>query len=142
MAPCLFNLRTLSLCCFLALGNRLLAVDPLPPEIEQASLTVQAEYLERVGHESERQRQEVAARRFEQRQKYRTTISTEMAREVDLRHQAMFVQAPGATLAVQEAVGGPSPAETQSQWGLLAFLGLTALFAFQFRKRLFGGETR
>ncbi len=65
------------------------AVDPLPPDVENAAPEVQMRYLERTGRESHEKKLEVGQKRYEQRVRTRQAIHQQMAGEVASRQAQM-----------------------------------------------------
>jgi hypothetical protein len=125
-------------CLLVLLASRALAVDPLPPAIENASLATQQAYLEQLGEESDRLRHQYAQQRYEERQRYCQDVAMEMFHEAEARREELLAQAPMPS----GATSGPAPARAgapalPSRARDLGLLGLAVALVWGFRKRLF-----
>jgi len=66
-------------------GGPALAIDPLPPELENAPPEVQTQYIEKMARASYEQKVKVARRRYEQRMRLKQAIHQRMAEEAAAR---------------------------------------------------------
>ena len=92
------------------------AVDPLPPELEHATLEKQAEYWQRTSRDSGELRAKVAQERYQAGLSYKRVLQSQM--EENLAHVEAKLEISGTNPG---AAGVPQEEETS--WGLYALLG-------------------
>lgn len=118
------------------LASRALAVDPLPPAIENASLATKESYWQQAGEESDRLRRLWGRRRYEERRRYRQDVAMTMYRAAEDRRELLRPQAPtpnGSDVALAPAGASPLPSRALH----VGLLCLAAGLAYCFRERLF-----
>src|SRR5258706_11398880 len=79
------------MCCSLFAG-RLQAIDPLPPEIEAAPLSVQIAYRNKLALEGERQRWAAAVQRYEQKQAFQKALVENICADAAARRESFQQQ--------------------------------------------------
>jgi len=118
------------------LASRALAVDPLPPAIEDASLATKEAYWQQAGDESDRLRRLWGQRRYEERRRYRQDVAMTMYRAAEERHELLLPQATASSgTEGAPASAGASPLPSRALHVGLLFLA--AGLAYCFRERLF-----
>ncbi len=113
----------------LALVPRVLAIDPLPPSVQNASLEVQKAYREKLAQESLHDKLEVGKKRFSERQQYRQGLTAMMRREAAVRNEALNQGGAAAAPVVAQA----QPSSSLPQW--FFFLGMLAIGGVWLRSR-------
>lgn len=83
------------------------AVDPLPPELENAPLKAQAAWRERMGRESMSERKQVAERRHEQRLALKSTFVAQIHAEAAERRMAVLTPVPAPLPVVESGITTP-----------------------------------
>jgi len=78
------------------------AVDPLPPELENAPLKTQAAWREKMGRESQEEKTQVAQKRFDDRMVFKQGLMAQVHREAAERRDAVLHPVP-APLPVVES---------------------------------------
>ncbi len=96
--------------------SRCLAIDPLPPEIEKASLEKKAAYWEKMARESGELKKKVAMQRHEQAMVYKKALLN------NLEEQAQATQARIAAAASPEAAA--TEEEAGSSFGAYLMIAL------------------
>jgi hypothetical protein len=91
-------------------GARVLAVDPLPPEIEKGSLEKKAAYWEKTSRESGEQRKKVAQQRYDAALVYKRALLTHAEErlqqvEAKLESQTTASLAPAPSTADESSMG-------------------------------------
>lgn len=114
----------------LALVPRVLAIDPLPPSVQNASPEVQKAYREKLAQESLHDKLEVGKQRFAERQQYRQGITAMMRHEAAVRNEALN---QGGAAAAAPVVAQAQPSSSLPQW--FFFLGMLAIGAVWLRSR-------
>lgn len=124
------RLALLAAAALLASGFAATAIDPLPPELENASLAEQSAWRERMGRESRADKEQMARKRHLERTAYKTNFAAA------LRDEASSVIAATRSPAEQ-------PTATEEMWaessgklrGVAIFAGLLS-FGFVARRVL------
>ncbi len=98
-----------------------LAIDPLPPELEHASLAQQSAWRDRMGRESKADRDRLARVRHEERMNFKTNLAT------SLREETSSVLANARTPVAQPSTAEETWAENSGQFRWIAIVaGLIA----------------
>lgn len=84
-------------------AGRVLAVDPLPPEIEKASLEKKAAYWQKTARDSGEQRAKVAQQRYDAALVYKRALLT----QAEARLQRVEAQAEVQASPTEPAVSAP-----------------------------------
>jgi hypothetical protein len=113
----------------MVLAPRVLAIDPLPPSVQNASPEVQKAYREKLAQESLHDKLEVGKQRFQERQKYRQGLTAMMRHEAAVRNEALNQSGVVASPVVAQA----RPSSSMPQW--FFFLGMLAIGAVWLRSR-------
>lgn len=102
-----WELALLLVLALLVLVPSVQAVDPLPPELENAPLKEQAAWRERMGRESMSERRQVAERRHEQRLALKSTIVARIHAEAAERRLAVLSPVPAPLPIVESGITTP-----------------------------------
>ena len=111
------------------------AVDPLPPEIQRAPLSVQAEFLQRRGEESDRLKKQVGIERYERREAERIATVTAVAEQADERRREVYQQAVAAGVAGEQAAEDPNDDGSHPVRNFVLLMGGAALL-YRFRSKI------
>lgn len=105
--PLVAGLRLLIPAILMILASPIMAVDPLPPELENAPLKAQAAWRERMGRESQQEKQQVAQQRFDQRMIFKQGLMAQVHREAADRRDAVLNPVPEPLPVVESGVVTP-----------------------------------
>lgn len=86
------------------LAARARAVDPLPPELENAPLKAQAAWREKMGRESQEERTQAAQKRFDERMVFKQGLMAQVHREAADRRDAVLSPVPEPLPVVESEV--------------------------------------
>ena len=89
------------------LASPIMAVDPLPLELENAPLKAQAAWRERMGRESQQEKQVVAQQRFDQRMVFKQGLMAQVHREAADRRDAVLSPVPEPLPVVESGIVTP-----------------------------------
>lgn len=89
------------------LASPIMAVDPLPLELENAPLQAQAAWRERMGRESQQEKAQVAQQRFDQRMVFKQGLMAQVHREAADRRDAVLSPVPEPLPVVESSVVTP-----------------------------------
>jgi len=103
------------------------AVDPLPPELENAPLQEQIAWRTRNGLDAQKQKEQVAQERYAQRSAFKESLLAQLNQEANDRVESI---ASPLQAAIQQSEQKPS-----STWTFILVLLLTAGFGFVFVRR-------
>ena len=103
-------------------GEPLFAIDPLPPEIERASLEVQKVYRERLAREGMEEKSVVAKRRYDERMRFQEKLVAGLRREAAAREDAIYSQIDSQVVAAETNI--PAPQAFFGKLPLLCVLGV------------------
>ncbi|MBM3845700.1 MAG: hypothetical protein FJ405_05360 [Verrucomicrobia bacterium] len=95
------------------------AVDPLPPELENAPLEKQAEYWQRTSKESEREKLRVGQARYERAVQYKHELQQQMY-DRTLQVQARI---QGGSPEVSSATSPETEGSEPSSWPMILLIG-------------------
>lgn len=123
-----FTLPALVAVLWFMLSSHAVAVDPLPPELENAPLKAQAAWRQKTGRESQEERTQVAQKRFEQRMAHKQTLMAQVHREAAERRDAVLTPVPAPLPVVESEIVSP-----KERNALIAFL-LFVAFGFLIRR--------
>ena len=112
----------------LAFSPCLRAIDPLPAELENAPLEVQAAYRDKVARESEAQKLEVGRQRYAQKMAFKQALADNIQAEAATRLAAYQQQ-----VRAQEEMAAPS--QNGSHSGIFAVTALVIVIAVWARHR-------
>lgn len=122
------------------LKTTLLAIDPLPPDIEKASLEVQLVYRERLAREGLEEKIAIGKKRYNERQRYQENLVASLRREAQVREEAIYSQIESQITPVDTTV--PSPITFFNKLPLLCIVGVFSYMASsRVIKRLWYGES-
>ena len=117
-----------------ALATSLLAIDPLPPELEKAPPEAQRVYRERLARESLEEKIAVGKKRYDERMRYQQKLVAGVRREAELREEAIFTQIDSQSAPVDSSVTAP-----QAFVGKLTFLCILGVFGYLVSSRVIKG---
>ena len=117
-----------------ALATTLLAIDPLPPELEKASPEAQRVYRERLARESMEEKIAVGKKRYDERMRYQHKLIEGARREAELREKAIFSQIDSQSAPVESSVPAP-----QAFFGKLPLLCILGVFGYLVSSRVIKG---
>ena len=104
------------------LASPIMAVDPLPLELENAPLKDQAAWRERMGRESQQEKEQVAQQRFDQRMVFKQGLMAQVHREAADRRDAVLSPVPEPLPVVESGVVTP-----RERNFILLFVSLTGI---------------
>ena len=93
------------------------AVDPLPPELENASPAAQAAWWDKLGRDSQRDKIEVGQKRFDQRLAFKQSLMTHVQADAKARRDEILIAQTGFV-----EVGGSVSPPNGREYGLIALL--------------------
>lgn len=96
------------------------AVDPLPPELENASLEKKADWWQRTSKESWEMRTKVAQERYDRAVEYKNQLLAQIADTAAETHARVEQQAAASAATLTVDPGNPDEVPT---WSLVALLG-------------------
>ena len=117
----------------LAFSPCLRAIDPLPAELENAPLELQAAYRDKVARESEAQKLQVGRERHAQKMAFKQALSDNIQTEAAARRAIYLEQ-----VRAQEQV--PATSQNGSRFGVFAAIALVIFIAVWVRYRHRTGE--
>ena len=88
-------------------ASPIMAVDPLPLELENAPLKAQTAWREKMGRESQQEKAQVAQQRFDQRLVFKQGLMAQVHREAADRRDAVLSPVPEPLPVVESGVVTP-----------------------------------
>lgn len=85
-------------------ASPIMAVDPLPPELENAPLKAQTAWREKMGRESQQEKAQVAQQRFDQRMVFKQGLMAQLHREAADRRDAVLSPIPEPLPVVESGI--------------------------------------
>ena len=113
------------------LTSPIMAVDPLPLELENAPLKAQAAWRERMGRESQQEKEQVAQQRFNQRMAFKQGLMAQVHREAADRRDAVLSPVPEPLPVVESGIVTPRERNFILLFASLAGLAYLARRYFQ-----------